>query len=94
MCFIMVGDSDSKLGSLATWQLCDFNSKPNLAADVASGADIFLAKRRHQDFAIGRPLVVVDDANDPVAALHAIGIGHVLAFIDHESAEPGFAIVV
>ena len=63
------------------------------AACVSSCDHILLAKRRHEDVAVGRAIVVVDDADEAIGRLIAIGVGHTVAFIEHETATPSLAVV-
>ena len=62
-------------------------------ADRLACGDIFFAKGRHEDVAVGDTVVVVDDADEAVGCLLSIGIGHAEAFVEHESAGPGLAVV-
>jgi hypothetical protein len=60
-----------------------FFSQPDFVTDGFADTDIFLGKSRHQHFAEGSALVIVDDVNSAVPGLHAVGAGDVLTFVDH-----------
>ena len=44
---------------------------------------IGFGERRHEHFAEGSTLVIVDDVNPAILGLNAVGVGDVLTFVDH-----------
>jgi hypothetical protein len=60
--------------SLTDGQTRHFTVQPDSATNRLAGADIFFGKSRHQHFAEGGGLVIVDDVNAADLCLYAVEV--------------------
>ena len=54
---------------------------------------ILLTKLRHQDLRVGVPIPIIENVDEPIRRLKAIGIRYRIAFIENEAALPRLAFI-
>ena len=62
--------------------------------DEFAGEHIFLAELGQQNLRVGVPVPIIEDVNETVWCLEAVGIGDGRTFIEQQAALPRFAIII